>query len=93
MVDRLQVFDLCDKDGNGFIGKSELSNICEQFSDGVVASALLDSIKVCLGSNHDDHISFEEFKAGFEVRLEFSDCHNYVSLLHSLVISAKSFGD
>ena len=61
------MFDLCDHDGNGFITKEELSHICHQVSDEEVASSVLDNVMTCLDSDHDGHISFEEFKAGFEV--------------------------
>ena len=64
----MQVFDLCDRDANGFISKDELSVICQQVSDEEVASSLLDNVMTCLDSDHDGHISFEEFKAGFQVR-------------------------
>lgn len=62
------MFDLCDLDANGFITKDELSTICQQVSDEEVASSVLDNVMLCLDSNHDGRISFEEFKAGFEVR-------------------------
>lgn len=62
------MFDLCDRDANGFITKDELSNICQQVSDAEVASSVLDNVMLCLDSNHDGHISFDEFKAGFQVR-------------------------
>lgn len=61
------MFDLCDKDGNGVISKQELSNICQQVSDEEVASSVLDNVMLCLDSDHDGNISFEEFKAGFQV--------------------------
>ncbi len=63
-----QVFDLCDKDGNGFITKPELSDICQQYSEVEESGSLLDNVMGCLDAKHDGHISFEEFKAGFEVR-------------------------
>lgn len=42
--------------------------VAMQVSDEDVASSVLDNVMVCLDSNHDGRISFEEFKAGFEVR-------------------------
>lgn len=63
----LKVFDLCDKDGKGFVSKEELSHICLQVSDEEVASSVLDNVMLCLDSDHDGNISFEEFKAGFQV--------------------------
>lgn len=61
------MFDLCDKDGNGYISKRELSNICQQVSNEEVATSVLDNVMQCLDSDHDGNISFEEFKAGFQV--------------------------
>lgn len=61
------MFDLCDRDANGFITKDELSGICQQSTDEDVASSVLDNVMLCLDSNHDGRISFEEFKAGFQV--------------------------
>jgi Ca2+-binding EF-hand superfamily protein len=37
-------------------------------SNEEVASCVLDNVMQCLDSNNDGHISFEEFKEGFEVR-------------------------
>lgn len=70
----MQVFDLCDRDGNGYITKEELAHICHQVSDEEVASSVLDNVMVCLDSNHDGHISFEEFKGGFQVRGSEKEC-------------------
>lgn len=63
-----QVFDLCDRDANGFITKDELATVCQQVSDEEVAASVLDNVMMCLDSNNDGRISFDEFKAGFEVR-------------------------
>lgn len=61
------MFDLCDRDANGFITKNELANICQQVSNEEVASSVLDNVMSCLDRNSDGRISFDEFKAGFEV--------------------------
>ena len=61
---------MCDKDGNGFITKEELAEICEQASDGRV-NGVLDNVLQCLKPSHEGHISFEEFRSGFEVRDSF----------------------
>ena len=58
---------MCDRDANGFITKDELSTVCRQVSDEEVASSVLDNVMLCLDSDHDGRISFEEFKAGFQV--------------------------
>jgi len=63
---------LCDKDSNGFITKEELAQICEQANDGSV-NGILDNVLQCLKPNHEGHISFEEFRSGFEVRDRFWD--------------------
>lgn len=67
-----QVFGLCDRDANGFISKDELAHICKQVSDEEVASSVLDNVMSCLDRDHDGQISFEEFKAGFQVGMQFS---------------------
>ena len=75
ILKHLQVFDLCDKDGNGYISREELAQICEQSTnhdgDGAGPGGLLDTIMQCLDQNNDGHITFEEFKEGFEVRWHF----------------------
>lgn len=58
---------MCDKDKNGYITKEELAQICEQASNGCVVNGILDNVMQCLKPNHEGHISFEEFKSGFEV--------------------------
>ena len=58
---------MCDRDANGFISKDELAHICKQVSDEEVASSVLDNVMSCLDKDHDGLISFEEFKAGFQV--------------------------
>lgn len=64
----LQVFNLCDKDGNGFITEEELAQICEQAtSSGCGVNGILDNVMQCLNPNHEGLISFDEFKSGFEV--------------------------
>lgn len=74
------MFDLCDKDASGYITKQELATICRQVSDEEVAASVLDNVMLCLDGNHDGHISFEEFKAGFQVR---EKCY-----IHSCVVMA-----
>ncbi len=69
----LQVFNLCDKDGNGFITKEELARICEQASDGT-ANGVLDNVMQCLKPNHEGQISFDEFKSGFQVGCRRNSC-------------------
>lgn len=65
-----QVFGLCDRDANGFISKDELADICKQVSDEEVASSVVDNVMSTLDKDHDGLISFEEFKAGFQVCMD-----------------------
>lgn len=66
----MQVFNLCDRDGSGYITRNELAALCkghDLLEEGNLSPGGLDVLMSSLDVNNDGHISFEEFKAGFQV--------------------------
>lgn len=65
------MFSQCDRDGSGYITRDELAELCrshgEHHDGGGFSPGRLDALMESLDVDKDGHISFEEFKAGFQV--------------------------
>lgn len=59
----LVLFNACDIDGSGYIGKDEVREICAKFS---IPTTDADSIFEDLDRDGDGKISFQDFEAGFD---------------------------
>lgn len=57
------LFNACDADGSGYIGRDEVRDICSKFS---IETEDADGIFESLDRDGDGQISFEDFKEGFK---------------------------
>ena len=87
------MFDLCDRDGNGFISRQELSHICQQVSNEEVATNVLDSVMATLDGDHDGNISFEEFKEGFQVCSHCPLTSHMTQHSHTVGVPTQTLGE
>ena len=66
-----QVFNQCDQDGSGYITRDELASLCNSYQhqqdEANLSPGRLDALMASLDADRDGYISFEEFKAGFQV--------------------------
>ena len=56
------LFNACDTDGSGYIGRDEVRDICSKFS---IETEDADAIFENLDRDRDGQISFDDFKEGF----------------------------
>lgn len=67
----MQVFNQCDRDGSGYITRDELAALCRSYDhhpeEGNMSPGRLDALMASLDVDNDGYISFDEFKAGFQV--------------------------
>ena len=70
------MFSQCDRDGSGYITRDELAALCRSHEQQDEAQGFspgrLDALMASLDVDNDGHISFEEFKAGFQVSSSLS---------------------
>lgn len=79
------MFDLVDTDRSEFITRDELAQLCSSQA-GNFSTSLLDSVMASLDADNDGQISFEEFKAGFNVSSYHSPRSSTPSLSLSLSV-------